>query len=196
MVMDTITEGKVDILPAGPELSGFELTVAGISAPRQLILKKIIESNRLLSLYDYIVIDGPPTLGLLVVNIMCASDGLLVPFRPDEFSRVGLGHFYNALDQIEDMGVGAHPKVIAHIPNLFDQRRKQEAKDLERISKELIEEFGEETIMEPFTNKASFVRSQASRKSVYEFSSKEFMPIRKQFDKIANRINEWSIGEH
>ena len=101
MVMDTITEGKVDILPAGPELSGFELTVAGISAPRQLILKKIIESNRLLSLYDYIVIDGPPTLGLLVVNIMCASDGLLVPFRPDEFSRVGLGHFYNALDQIE-----------------------------------------------------------------------------------------------
>lgn len=196
MVMDTIVEGSVDVIPAGPELSGFELTVAGISSPRQLVLKKLIEANKLQNLYDYIVIDGPPTLGLLVVNIMCASDGLLVPFRPDEFSRVGLGHFYNVLDQIEEMGVGAHPKVIAHIPNLVDQRRKQEAMDLDRISKELEEEFGKETVMEPFTNKASFVRSQASKKSVYEYSSKEFMPIRKQFDKIADKIIEWRVNEH
>ena len=62
-------EQGVDIIAAGQELSGFELTVAGINSPRQLVLKRFIEANDLKKRYDYIVIDGPPTLGLLVVNI-------------------------------------------------------------------------------------------------------------------------------
>jgi chromosome partitioning protein len=186
----------VDLLAAGPELSGFELTVAGITAPRQLILRKFLETNKLLSLYDYIVIDGPPTLGLLVVNIMCASDGLLVPFRPDEFSRVGLGHFYEVLDHIGDMGVGRAPEVIAHIPNLVDLRRSQEAKDLARITGELEEEFGKETVVGPFLNRAPLVKTQAQKKSVYSFKSKEFLPLQEQFNKIAERIEDWNQHGH
>ena len=64
------SQQNVEILPSGSSLSGFELTVAGINFPRQLILKKFIDSNALRSIYDYIIIDGPPTLGLLVVNIL------------------------------------------------------------------------------------------------------------------------------
>lgn len=191
-IIDQGAGGRVDILPAGPDLSGFELTVAGITAPRQLILKRFIEANKLLEIYDYIVIDGPPTLGLLVVNIMCASDGLLVPFRPDEFSRVGLGHFYEVLDHIDDMGVGSGPQVVAHIPNLVDLRRKQESDDLERISKELCEEFGGDTVVEPFLNRTPLVKTQAQKKSVYDFKGKDFVAAQNQFNNIAERIEEWS----
>lgn len=193
LVHDAIVKGeRVDILPAGQELSGFELSVAGISGARQLILKKFIDQNRLLDLYDYVVIDGPPTLGLIVVNIMCAANGLLVPFRPDEFSRKGLGHFYEMLDNIEDMGVTASPSVIAHIPNLVDMRRKIESDDLARIQNELEEEFGLGSVTEPFFNRAPLVRSQAEKKSVYEFSSKEFNGLREQFDDIAVKISNWN----
>lgn len=192
LVYDILVRGgKVDLLPAGQELSGFELTVAGINFPRQLILKRFLESNRLLEAYDYIVIDGPPTLGLLVVNIMCAADGLLVPFRPDEFSRKGLGHFYEALDNIEDMGVTSSPEVLAHIPNLVDIRRRQESSDLERIQKELEEEFGEGTVTEPFFNRSHLVRSQAEKKSVFDFQSKEFGPLQGQFRDMAEKIDTW-----
>jgi chromosome partitioning protein len=192
LVYDVLEKGeKVDLLPAGQELSGFELTVAGINFPRQLILKKFLETNRLLENYDYIVIDGPPTLGLLVVNIMCAAHGLLVPFRPDEFSRKGLGHFYEVLENIEDMGVTSSPQVVAHIPNLVDMRRRQESNDLERIQKELEDEFGAGTVTEPFFNRTHLVRSQAEKKSVFDFNSKDFGPLQGQFRDIAIKIEDW-----
>ncbi len=196
LLHDVVVRGdKLDLLPAGQELSGFELSVAGISMPRQLILKKFLEANRLLETYDYVVIDGPPTLGLIVVNIMCAAHGLLVPFRPDEFSRKGLGHFYDVLDQVEEMGVSQGPAVLAHIPNLVDMRRRQEGEDLNRIKGELEEEFGENTVVEPFFNRAPLVRSQAERKSVFDFNAKEFSPLQEQFGALADKISAWNAEQ-
>ena len=110
---------QIDLIPSGQALSGFELTVAGISAPRQLILKKFIDKNQLLHMYDYIVIDGPPTLGLLVVNILCASDGVMYPFIPDNFSQQGLRNIQQVVEDIEDMGIVRTPKNLGFIPNLF-----------------------------------------------------------------------------
>ncbi len=182
---------KLDLIPGGQDLSGFELTIAGISTPRQMILKKFIEKNNLLHEYDYVVIDGPPTLGLLVVNIICAANGLLVPFRPDEFSKKGLGHFYDTLENIEDMGVAEVPEVLAHIPNLVDLRRKQEENDLREIQERLSEELGDIYVSKPFFNRAHLVRSLAEKKSVYDFNSKEFSPLRGQFDEITDRITTW-----
>ncbi|PIK15563.1 MAG: hypothetical protein CES88_02240 [Halobacteriovorax sp. JY17] len=184
--------GKIDILPAGQDLSGFELTVAGISSPRQLILKKFIEMNALKTVYDYIVIDGPPTLGLLVVNILCASDGALVPFRPDEFSYKGLSHFYEVLEDINDMEISNIPDVLAHIPNLMDSRRKQEGEDLEMISKSLGEDA---VVVEPFLNKAQLVKSQSMKKSVFDFNSKEFLPLQNQFSEMAQIITDWKAEQ-
>ncbi|MCP4914741.1 MAG: ParA family protein [Oligoflexia bacterium] len=195
LFQDALVKGKIDLIPSGQLLSGFELSVAGISSPRQLILKRMLEKTGILSQYDYVVIDGPPTLGLLVVNILCACDGVMVPFRPDEFSRKGLGNFYEVLGQIEDMGVTKIPKVLAHIPNLVDLRRKQEGEDLARITHDLESEFGQGNVVEPFLNKAPLVKSQAQRKSVFEYQSKEFAPLQGQFDELANLIsknNSWN----
>lgn len=197
LVKENIIEaGRVDLIPAGQELSGFELSIAGISTPRQLILKRFIEKNALLEQYDFIVIDGPPTLGLLVVNIICAANGLLVPFRPDEFSKKGLGHFYETLENIEDMGVTEVPEVLAHIPNLVDQRRRQEGEDLEDIQRQLQTELGGAYVTKPFYNRAHLVRSLAERKSVYDFNSKEFASIKGQFDEITGIIGNWKEAEN
>ena len=98
-----------------------------------MILKKFIENFDLLNEYDYIIVDCPPTLGLLVVNILCASQGVMIPFRADEFSKKGLSHFYNVLDDVAQMGITKTPEVLAHIPNMVDLRRKQEAFDLTDI---------------------------------------------------------------
>lgn len=189
MVQDVVVKGKVDLLPAGQELSGFELTVAGVNFPRQLILKKFLEKNGLLERYDFIVLDCPPTLGLLVVNGLCASAGVIVPFRPDEFSRKGLIHLNQVLADIDDMGVVTAPKVLAHIPNLVDIRRKQEEEDLALISSDV----GADSVMEPFFNRAQLVKSQAARKSVYDFQAKEFLGLQKQFNDMAELIDNWNV---
>ncbi len=188
LVQDVLIPGDVDLLPAGQELSGFELTVTGVNFPRQLILKKFLEKNALLERYDYIVIDCPPTLGLLVVNCLCAANGVIVPFRPDEFSRKGLAHLNEVLGDIGDMGVVSAPTILAHVPNLVDNRRKQEEDDLARIAADV----GANKVMEPFYNRAQLVKSQAARKSVYHFSAKEFLPLQQQFNAMADIIDSWN----
>ncbi|TNF04264.1 MAG: ParA family protein [Deltaproteobacteria bacterium] len=185
--------GKLDLIPSGQELSGFELSVAGINSPRQLVLKRFLERSDIMNQYDYIVIDSPPTLGLLVVNILCAAQGLLVPFKADDFSRKGLGHLNEVLEDIEDMGVTQIPEILAHIPNLVDARRKQEGDDLSRITDSL-SHLNSTNVVEPFYNRAQLVKSQAQRKSVFDYSSKEYEQLQGQFQNLVTIIEEWGSG--
>lgn len=179
------TDG-IDLIPSGQELSGFELTVAGINAPRQLILKKFIEKYDLRALYDVIIIDGPPTLGLLVVNILCATDGVLYPFVPDRFSEQGLKNIQQVVADIADMEITSTPKNLGYIPNLFDTRRKQATTDLEHIKTTL----GEGTVHEAFTNKVQFGKSLAQRKSVFHFKSNEYKDLQRQFVAMTETVQK------
>jgi len=176
---------NIDILPSGQELSGFELTIAGISSPRQLILKKFVEKNDLTHIYDYIVIDGPPTLGLLVVNILSAVNGVLFPFIPDAFSEQGLKNIQQVVEDIEDMGITTTPQNLGYIPNLFEGRRKQSKEDFEHIK----EEFTDGHVFDPFLNKAGFARSMANRKSVFDYEAIEFKELQGQFLEMAKIVD-------
>jgi len=181
------TKDGIDLLPSGQELSGFELTVAGINAPRQLILKKMLEKWELRSKYDVIIIDGPPTLGLLVVNILCAADGVLYPFVPDRFSEQGLLNIKQVVEDISEMEITNVPKNLGYIPNLFDQRRKQAHADLEQIQLKL----GAEGVMfEPFFNKVQFGKSLAQRKSVFHYKTSEFKGLQDQFLKMTDVVHQ------
>lgn len=186
VIMKTHQEDGVtiDVLPAGQELSGFELTVAGINAPRQLILKKFIEKYELRSQYDVIVIDGPPTLGLLVVNILCAADGVLYPFVPDRFSEQGLKNILQVVSDIGEMEITSTPKNLGYIPNLFDTRRKQAGSDLAHIKETL----GEAYMYEAFTNKVQFGKSLAQRKSVFQYKSAEYKDLQRQFTDMTETV--------
>jgi chromosome partitioning protein len=180
------SEEGIDLIPSGQELSGFELTVAGINAPRQLILKKFIERFELRSQYDVIIIDGPPTLGLLVVNILCATDGVLYPFVPDRFSEQGLKNIQQVVSDIAEMEITNTPKNLGYIPNLFDTRRKQASTDLEQIKLTL----GEGTVHEAFTNKVQFGKSLAQRKSVFHFKSNEYKDLQRQFVVMTEAVHK------
>lgn len=180
------TDELIDLIPSGQELSGFELTVAGINAPRQLILKKFIEKFDLRSQYDVIVIDGPPTLGLLVVNILCATDGVLYPFVPDRFSEQGLKNIQQVVNDIAEMEITSVPKNLGYIPNLFDTRRKQAGEDLVHIKESL----SEGTMFHPFTNKVQFGKSLAQRKSVFHFKTNDFKEIQNQFVTISESVQK------
>jgi chromosome partitioning protein len=137
-------------------------------------------------MYDFIVIDGPPTLGLLVVNILCAVDGVLYPFVPDSFSQQGLKNIQQVLEDIREMEICPVPRNLGYIPNLFDARRKQVHADFEKIGADL----GSGRMFVPFTNRVQFTKAQASRKSVFEFQASEFKEIQDQFMNMAQTVQQ------
>ncbi len=188
-----LEKNNLALLPGAQDLAGLDLALAQVNTtPKQLVLKRFIEKNDLTSHYDAIIIDAPPTLGLLVINILCACHGVMVPFRPDEFSKAGLKHFYQVLDEIKEMGLTEAPKILAHIPNLVDPRRKQEGLDLKRIEEDLIILSGDKKsrVVAPFYNRSQLVRALAQKKSVYDYEAVEFIELQEKFNQLTNMMSE------
>ena len=71
-------EEKVDLLPANIELSALEVTLGNVMS-REMIMKDYIEMMR--ERYDYILIDCMPSLGMMTINALVASDAVLIPVQ-------------------------------------------------------------------------------------------------------------------
>jgi cellulose biosynthesis protein BcsQ len=121
-----------------------------------------------------------------VVNILCATDGVLYPFVPDRFSEQGLKNIQQVVADIAEMEITSTPKNLGYIPNLFDVRRKQASSDLAHIKETL----GEATVFEAFTNKVQFGKSLAQRKSVFQFKSNEYKDLQRQFVQMTETVNK------
>jgi len=182
-----IKEQGVSLLPSDQLMSAFELTFAAIQSPRQLILRKFLYQSGILDSFDVVIIDGPPTLGLLMVNILCAIDGVLVPFLPDAFSEAAIVNFQGVLDDVTNMEIVSTPQVLAYIPNLVDDRRKTTTDAMGRF----LESLPANLMVKPLKNKALLAKSQLEQKSVYDFKSKEFHELQEYFSSLSKRI--WDI---
>jgi chromosome partitioning protein len=92
-----ITEG-LDIVPSTLDLSGAEVELSG-EAGREYILRELIEPLR--ASYDYILIDNPPSLGLLTINAFTASDEILIPLQAQYLALQGLAKLMEVIDKIK-----------------------------------------------------------------------------------------------
>ena len=68
----------VDVLPSNIDLSAMEISLVNVMS-RELILKRYIERVR--QHYDYILIDGMPSLGMLTINVLACADSVLIPVQ-------------------------------------------------------------------------------------------------------------------
>jgi chromosome partitioning protein len=85
------------IITSDPDLAGLEVELAG-GDKREFRLRSAVESIR--DQYDFILLDTPPSLGLLSVNALTAADSVLVPIQCEYFALEGLGAFLGTLERI------------------------------------------------------------------------------------------------
>ena len=88
----------LDVIPSTLDLSGAEVELSG-EAGREYILKELLEPLR--SSYDYIIIDSPPSLGLLTINSFTASDEVLIPLQAQYLALQGLAKLTEVIDKIQ-----------------------------------------------------------------------------------------------
>jgi len=89
---------KVDIIPANINLSGAEVELVDVPE-RESALKKGLADQR--DNYDFIILDCPPSLGLITVNALCAADTILVPIQCEYYALEGLSQLMNTVRSIK-----------------------------------------------------------------------------------------------
>ena len=119
-----------DLLPATIELATAEVRLAQESGPEQ-VLRTALRPLR--SSYDWIIVDCPPTLGLLTVNGLSAATDVLIPLQCETLAHRGVGQL---LDTIHDVQVLTNPTltVLGVLPTLYDGRTTHARAVLETIA--------------------------------------------------------------
>lgn len=89
---------RLDVVPATLRLAGAEIEMVGIP-DRETILKRALAPVK--GGYDFILIDCPPSLGLLTINALAAADSVIVPMQCEYYALEGLGHLMNAIGLVQ-----------------------------------------------------------------------------------------------
>jgi len=97
--LDKLGREMPDIVPSSLDLSVAEMELNN-EPGREFILRRLIEKVRFL--YDYILIDCPPSLGLLTLNAISASQSAIIPVELSNFSLVGMTKLFNVIEKVHD----------------------------------------------------------------------------------------------
>jgi chromosome partitioning protein len=128
------------VVPSSIGLAGAEIELVSAMS-RETILKSALAE--VANDYDYILIDCPPSLGLLTVNALVASDGVFIPVQCEYFALEGLGQLINTINIVKKQ-LNQELSVRGVILTMYDSRTK--------LSKEVVGEikkFFKEKVFEP-----------------------------------------------
>lgn len=109
---------KLDIVPATIQLAGAEIELVSLTA-REYRLKEAIAEVK--GEYDYIIIDCPPSLGLLTLNAMNAADGVIIPIQCEYYALEGLGQLMNTITLVRKH-LNSSLKIEGVVLTMYDTR--------------------------------------------------------------------------
>jgi len=116
-VIRTTTSG-VDVLPATIDLAAAEIELVSMTL-RELVLKDVLAKLR--PRYDHILVDCPPSLGLLTVNALAAADQVIIPLQCEFLATRGLTLLLQTLNRIQGR-LNRDLRVAGILPTMFDGR--------------------------------------------------------------------------
>ena len=106
------------VLPSDIRLSGAEIELVSVER-REFRLRAVIEQAR--NLFDYIIIDCPPSLGLLTVNALAAAQSVLIPIQCEYFALEGVSALMNTIQRVRH-GINASLDIEGIVLTMFDGR--------------------------------------------------------------------------
>lgn len=125
------TTPNLDLLPAHLDLVGAEIEL--INHPnREKVLKGILKPLR--EMYDYIIIDCSPSLGLITVNSLAASDSVIIPVQCEYFALEGLGKLLNTIKIVQNR-INPDLEIEGILLTMFDTRLRLSNQVLEEVRK-------------------------------------------------------------
>ena len=163
-IREVIHEREVDIAVASIDLAGAEIAMS-TQIGRERSLEKALEA--VIADYDFVCIDTPPSLGLLTVNALTASDKVIVPVQCEYLSMRGLLQLQNTLDMIRE-NLNPRVRIEGILPTMLDSRTVH-AKEAVEI---LEENFGELVFKSRIRKAIKFAEAPVRGSSVLKYDPK------------------------
>lgn len=113
-------QGCLHLLPSSVELAGAEVELAGAAqGEREYVLKRALEPVR--GQYDYILIDCPPSLGLLTLNALSAADAVVIALQCEYLALEGLMQLHNTISLVLK-GLNKNLRIAGIVMTMYDNR--------------------------------------------------------------------------
>ena len=163
-ITEIVRTSELDVAVSSIDLAGAELALASMIG-RERALEKALAPVR--ESYDFVLIDTPPSLGLLTINALVAADGVIVPVQCEYLSMRGLVQLQNTLQMIrENLNPGVEIEGI--LPTMLDSRTVH-AKEAVEI---LEENFGELVFKSRIRKAIKFAEAPVRGSSVLKYDPK------------------------
>jgi chromosome partitioning protein len=111
---------NLSMIPANLDLAGTDLKLISLPHPHAF-LKKALEPAR--AFFDYILIDAPPSLGLLTVNALVASDAVIIPIQTEYYALEGISQLLKTIDLVRK-GLNPDLEIAKVILTMYDNRTR------------------------------------------------------------------------
>jgi len=123
---------RLSIIPSEVDLCGAEIEIARAEDHLQRLARltrPVRESDR----FDFILIDCPPSLGLLTLNAFAASDYLVIPLQCEYFALEGISMSHKVLGQVRQNGINPRLELLGVVMTMFDARTRLSAQVVEEV---------------------------------------------------------------
>ncbi|MBA2331436.1 MAG: ParA family protein [Actinobacteria bacterium] len=134
-ITEIIHKAEVDVAVSSIDLAGAELALSAMIGRERALEKALLEVR---DSYDFIMIDTPPSLGLLTINAFVAATGVIVPVQCEYLSLRGLVQLENTLAMVRE-NLNPDVKIEGILPTMFDARTLHAREAVEILE----ENFGE-----------------------------------------------------
>jgi chromosome partitioning protein len=129
---------RLEIIPSEVDMCGAEIEIARAENHLQRLaglMKPILDSHR----FNILIIDCPPSLGILTLNAFAASDFLLVPLQCEYYALEGISMSQRVLNQVRDNGINPRLELLGVVMTMFDARTNLSA----QVTSDVREHFGD-----------------------------------------------------
>lgn len=156
------TPSGLRLIPSSVELASAELELASVYGREQLLHWML---GRIESGFDYVIIDCPPSVGLLTANAIVASDYLLIPVTPEFLPMKALRSFMSQLKSLQRLN--SRLKLLGFVLTRFDQRKIMNREVLTILKEEFSDKVFETSIRE----NTELAKAQQAGVDIFHYNS-------------------------